>query len=277
MIGFTLLVFKLIVTGDIGSYIAPRMMPYIYIAFIIMFLLSLVQFTRVDEEDDCGCDHNHGYTRSFSRSIAVYMLFLIPLLVGFLFSDYALGSSLANQKGFKYNLQTNVTNQSSADMYNEVEDIQDELLVIDALDMYPTLYKVLLEQKTISIDEDSFIGTISVLEADPASFVGKEVELSGFVFREEDLTNNELIVGRFGMTCCVADSSIFGLIVEGETLNSFKDDQWVTVKGTIKVKEYNGWTLPSLSVSNITLIDEPDTPYVYENLEVDDFRHLYSN
>lgn len=94
-------------------------------------------------------------------------------------------------------------------------------------------------------------------------FVGKQVEIMGFVYREHGLKADEMVVARFSMTCCTADSSVYGLLIKGEQTRKFENDTWVRIKGTIDKTEFNDFTIPIIQLEEIEKVDTPDSPYVY--------------
>ncbi|WP_120119243.1 hypothetical protein [Bacillus terrae] len=40
-------------------------------------------------------------------------------------------------------------------------------------------------------------------------FVGKEVEITGFVYKEPEFKENQLVIARFGISCCYADALVY--------------------------------------------------------------------
>ncbi|MFD1020764.1 TIGR03943 family putative permease subunit [Thalassobacillus hwangdonensis] len=309
LLGFTLLVIKLLITGDIYKFIAPRMMPYFYFTVTVLILLGSIQFLRSNAEDDaesdCGCVH-HTYQGSKGKSFFVYSLFILPIVTGFMFSDHVMGSSAAASKGFKYEVRSSstketITNEGSAettiepgvttrsestappelddsdktdeitpDTYTEddfVEIDEEDIVILTPQVRYPELYEQLLQSERIVMNEDNYIGVISILEESPDLFAGKEIEMNGFVFREDGFPDGQIVVGRFGISCCAADGAIYGILTEGGGATNLKNDQWVRVSGKLEQVEFNGWTLPLIIMDTAEKIEQPKEPYVYEEFE----------
>ncbi|PIB49320.1 hypothetical protein AOA57_10930, partial [Pseudomonas sp. 2588-5] len=60
LVGFAMLMLHLILTGNIVYYIAPMMMPFIYFALVVFFLLGIIQVFRSTTKTDhdhheCAC------------------------------------------------------------------------------------------------------------------------------------------------------------------------------------------------------------------------------
>lgn len=109
MLGMTFYIVHLVKSDRLLYYIAPRMMPYVKIAALILFIVAVYQIymvvrTKSDEnEEDCGCDHVP--SRSVFLNMIIYSLFLFPLLLGFFMPDTVMGSDVAAIKGM--NLSVN--------------------------------------------------------------------------------------------------------------------------------------------------------------------------
>ena len=97
----------------------------------------------------------------------------------------------------------------------------------------------------------------------PNDFVGKKVTYTGFVYNDPQTKGYQFIF-RFGIIHCIADSGVYGLATTGSD-QTFKDNTWVTVTGTITVNYYQNLkqSLPILNLTEIKEVSQPDNPYVY--------------
>lgn len=300
LLGFALLMLSLILSGNIVYYIAPKMMPFIYFAMTTFFILGIMQVFRSTkkestEEHVCSghCDHDHEIKGPFWLKGLVYSIFILPVLFGFIIPDQMLNSSVAANRGINYGSDLTI-NQVSPDensgatsraeafledpegYVNNLEvqasaavDAQEHYQVEDFYgeDWFDEFYKEFadeLEQsEVILVTEDNYLDVMTVLDLYLDRFVGKEIEMIGFVFREPDFEDHQLVAARFSMTCCTADAGVYGTLVESEEAYQFEEDTWVYVNGTIRKGEYGDYTLPVIEDSYITEVEEPDTPYVY--------------
>lgn len=98
-------------------------------------------------------------------------------------------------------------------------------------------------------------------------FIGQEVRVVGFVFRDERFGTEHFLVTRFVVSCCVADANVLGLLVQmpNELTDSdvLKDDQWVEVQGTFVDEQPEGWQMPIVQATQIQPIAVPNQPYLY--------------
>lgn len=122
----------------------------------------------------------------------------------------------------------------------------------------------LLHSDKVVVDDDQYLAILNILHENPSLFIGKEIEIVGFVYKEPDFEKDQFVVARFGVSCCIADASVYGIISTIEKQDHIEEDQWVRASGTLTTTTMNDWELPFLQITNIEKIDEPENPYVYE-------------
>ncbi|MEH7361984.1 TIGR03943 family putative permease subunit [Priestia megaterium] len=292
LIGFSLLMFKLILTAKIIQFIAPKMMPFIWFSSGTFFLLGIIQIWRSSINKDLSCECGHDHTEKGKiRTVLIYFLFLLPIMTGFLFSNHTLDSSVAVKRGLSFSVTKLDTQQQTEDDKN-IEATNSELgkdtndLLSGISDetpknvptrhqnslaakvapkgFYKTLEKKLLEQPKISINDTDYIPVMNIIENNTNQFIGKKIEVNGFVYHEKGFKDNQFVVARFGISCCAADASVYGLLSTLENASALKKDTWVHIKGIIQKTTYNGESVPYIQVQRIESIHKPDNPYVYE-------------
>lgn len=94
-------------------------------------------------------------------------------------------------------------------------------------------------------------------------FKGKRYQYTAQVFRMEDLKANQFLAGRYVMTCCALDLMGYGIITENDKSSSLKENEWITVTGTIGEYEYKGSKVPCLKDVVIKKTKAPKDEYVY--------------
>jgi putative membrane protein len=104
---------------------------------------------------------------------------------------------------------------------------------------------------------------MNTLSAYPEQFVGKKVIVQGFVYRDPTFKKQEFVVGRFAISCCVADASVSGLMAESSDTQFFRDQRWVEVEGTLATKKVQDQTLPFIKIKSYHYISAPKNPYIY--------------
>jgi putative membrane protein len=97
------------------------------------------------------------------------------------------------------------------------------------------------------------------------AFKGKKCKYLAQVYSVEDFEENQFLAGRYFMVCCAADLVGYGMVCESDKRSELKDEEWITVEGTIGEYEYNGYMVPLLTDVTITEAEAPDVTYIYYN------------
>lgn len=304
LIGFFLLIFKLIMTGDIRHFIAPKMVPFSYFSIAVLFILGVMQVWRSgsDNIEDlyCNCGFDHNQNGSFFQSIFIYALFILPVISGMLFPNNVLDSSVVAKRGVKYgsgeyseprksdydrpdtSLAEQYLEDPDAYMKNLDKKIEEEFNStiegeekddftygqIMTTDDEEKLKSELLNSEKIFVDDDRYVAILDIFYDQQHLFVGKEVEVTGFVYKEPEFKENQLVIARFGISCCVADAVVYGIFSTMENAQNVKEDEWVKVTGTLSTTHFQDSELPYLQISHVEKVEQPENPYVYEMLKL---------
>ena len=77
LIGLAMLLFKLLVTGNIYNFIAPKFIKFTYIAFVVILILVLqVWGDGREKQHDCNCCKHHTTSKSGIK-VSLYMFYLL--------------------------------------------------------------------------------------------------------------------------------------------------------------------------------------------------------
>ena len=123
----------------------------------------------------------------------------------------------------------------------------------------------LYQEPVIYANPSLFMEIFTAIDLYLEPFMGKTIELSGFVYRQDDFSSDQFVVARFGVTCCTADALPYGVMVTLTNAKDYPNDTWVKVKGTISKTTYQGEDIILVDVKKIEKIPEPKSPYVYPN------------
>jgi uncharacterized repeat protein (TIGR03943 family) len=115
----------------------------------------------------------------------------------------------------------------------------------------------------ININDDQYVPMMNIIQDNLKGMIGKTITTKGFVYREKNFMQNQIIVARFGITCCVADASVYGFMAKGDVA-ALPKDKWVQVTGTIEQTQYDGSTIPIINIKHISTISAPEQPYVFD-------------
>ncbi|GLB60886.1 TIGR03943 family putative permease subunit [Cytobacillus sp. NCCP-133] len=239
------------------------------------------------DDHDCSHHHDHGDTPFTVKKLFSYSIIIFPLLTGFYLPAATLDASIADKKGGlavlgnKNNVNSNQADSTSVDENDDMEDysIRDSLEDFeDSAEQEPPLYeeeqevskeefehlkKGLYSSSVIKMDDFVFSLYYEEISKDIERFKGRQIEFQGFVYKEEGLSSNQLVISRFLITHCVADASMIGFLSELEEAPELYENMWVKVKGVIDTATYNGTEMPLIKITGWEEIDEPFIPYLY--------------
>lgn len=279
--GFTLYIIRLVKTDRMQYYIAPRMMLYVKLAAIAFMVLAVYQVYLAlqprQSTDSCGCEHVP--PRSPLLNLVIYTLFVLPLALGFLLPDALMGSSIASIKGMNLNINGSQTVQAAAARKPPAEtarsvkpplrrDISDEELARkfpsdEYTEDFAKLGMLLYRKDLIRIKETGFLELLESIDLYKRNFIGKKIQITGFVYRESPMDARQFAVSRLAMQCCSADALPYGVMVESSLTKSFPKDTWVRITGTIGMTNYNHHDIMKIDAENIEKVKASATPYVY--------------
>jgi uncharacterized repeat protein (TIGR03943 family) len=268
---------KLLLTHDITLLIAPKMVVFISITLLIFLLLGVLLILRGTSgeahHDHCHCDGEHSNPSSIMKSVFFYLLFILPIITGFLFENNVLNSSVASNRTIKLGANSLNVSQNgktipgsqkstsspstnnSASTANQPEPLTES--------QYAALKEKLLKTSMININDDQYVPMMNLIQDNLKGMIGKTITTKGFVYREKNFMQNQIIVARFGITCCVADASVYGFMAKGDVA-ALQKDKWVQVTGTIEQTQYDGSTIPIINIKHISTISAPEQPYVFD-------------
>jgi len=284
LLGFALLIVYLVASGEILLYVTPKLIIYLeaaaaglFIVAAFQFYISFLSMKRTVIVCDCSHDHNHGHDhghghsheppRSIGRNIVIYGLFLLPLVFGTVLPNTALAGSLAQQKGM--NLGGTAVNASSApaDLVeldsNEDPALKEKFKTTVYNRDYAKLGMLLYKQNVIEMKDEWYIEKLQAMNTFVDNFQGKSIKITGFVYREDGLPNNQFIIGRMAMTHCIADISPYGIITEAANAGQYANDSWVTITGTIDQTVYHEQKVMKIIIDRVEPAKAPSVPYIY--------------
>ncbi|MDG0056836.1 TIGR03943 family protein [Paenibacillus sp. P2(2022)] len=292
MIGLAVYIITLHRTSALHYYLAPQMQKLLLLCPVPLIFIALAMAWHVivgsrDGEDVCDCEHP--LPQSWFKKTLVYGMLLIPLLFGSLLPNQALGSDMAAKKGMSFtypnpdirrktDIQT--TNTPAASLLSTPSFTPTSLPLkgkwsqeaLDKLFVPPDEYNVefaelakrLYQQPIIQIHPEIFSETIGAIELYKHAFQGKKVQVTGFVYKDDNLPGKGLFaVGRFLVMCCTADAMPFGVIVQSQNPPSFDKDTWVTIEGTLHATQKDNAPVLEIRSDKITTVKQPESPYVY--------------
>ncbi|MBA2941960.1 TIGR03943 family protein [Paenibacillus sp. CGMCC 1.16610] len=295
-------------------YIAPRMMIYVKMASVVLYIIACFQgymALRAYWGKPVTCECEQPVSRSVLRNTLAYGLLIIPLFIGFGPPDTALSSTMVATKGMnlsaskssltatattgtttevpttttgttgtstsKATTATTATDPASAASIpstkmpapaNTDADLQKLFQADKEWDEdFSKIGMILYKKDTIVVKPEIYMEILSSIDLFKNNFIGKKIELTGFVYREDNMASNQFVVGRFAVSCCSADATPYGVMIDFPTAATYPKDMWVKVTGTVQNGSYNGNDIFIIKAMQVDKIAAPSSPYVYPNFE----------
>ena len=200
-----LYIIYLVFTGKMEFYIGAKMIKYSYITIIMISIISIFQFKNI-------------FTSKGNSNIKMKLLpIVLTLILGVI--------SINKQELFKHIELNNELKDS------KVSNIDMKYLYEHELD-YSSTQNENNKQELLTVNEDNPM-LLEDIRVNPGKYIGRNIEIHGFVCRESYLNKNQFIVGRIVITCCAADSKIVGIIGEYNKSNDLHENEKIIARGTI--------------------------------------------
>lgn len=230
--------------GSLNNFLAPRMQINIIICSIVLFIFGLVLI----------------FNRHIKYEFKVLdLLLLFPLIFLVLAGDGKVSLSLAD------NRTNNFLGNDSRKKTNIIIDDK----IIENYDFSNVDFDVVDEVYAALADEITFNDNVS-------QFVGKTIRVRGFIKKEMfGLPSKYMALGKYIVTCCVADSSFGGFIIDYDK-SKLENNSWYEIEGIIK-KDHDDYgdiaVIDVINVKEIKSFNEslyvyPCTSYGNENCDI---------
>jgi putative membrane protein len=253
LLGFSSFMYYLLTTGKINNFISPKMVKYIVFSLAVLTIITFYQGNKI-------------FSPKSNRPISKgHWLLILTLIIGFTAAEKGLNLSIITNKG------VNLPNYVKDDKLKAPNsDSSQDKNPKDKETIEQGKENALVEkQGTILIEEKNFYEAVNELGRNLDKYKGKNVTISGFVFKKEGLKKDEFVIARMSMDCCAADSQVIGMMAKWNRTLDLKKDSWVKVEGIVEEVEYKepgtntNLILPVIRVNSIEKIATPDNIYIY--------------
>lgn len=267
---FGIMLLRLTLTGAYLSYVTPRMKPYLIGLSVLMLFWAAVNGKNILRPK-----YKSRIKRCLVLIIPILLLAVPPssLAAGAMVKGVS-GSNLTTPSGGSGNKPEETVQSPQEYAYyaqddlekpkDNLEESQDQEAETSSDNqtkaLPPGLNGLNQEAKTITISDEDFSPWVTEFGTNPEKYDGYTVTMKGFVYLDlEDKKENEFALVRLSMWCCSADLSPMGLITEYKGSLTAKENDWITVTGTLQVKD--GYA--TLIAEKMEAAEKPLEEYVY--------------
>ena len=231
------------------NFLAPTLALYIKISLLPILIMGLVLLINK--------------TLDYKFKISDLVL-LLPLAMMVLAGDGRLTVSLASNRMF--------TNTSAAPIVEEVEENIEEIIIPEAFEKKEEKNNT-FEEVDFEIIDETYEYLTSYMNSKNEAYnqVGKTIRVRGFIVKNDYMPEGYFAIGKYSISCCVADASFAGFISKYDT-SKVIEGKWYEIEGVIaKGKTRDGYDMIYIDVANIKEIDKSkEKQYVYPCYNYDD-------
>lgn len=243
LLGYALFYLYTIITKRTVYYVHPRIIPYLFIASVVFILVAFVKLYYLLKG------------RLNSQEISSLLIYLFPLMVALIFP----AESINSQTGMINELDlTAKVNKSETIARKDLE----EYTVIENIDLQkPELQK---SEGRIEVTNENYYSYLSEIYENLNDFIGREIEVVGFVYRDnEQFAEDQFVPARLMMVCCAADMAPVGMMCRYDDASALVADTWYKVIGIIRETQFNNEKIPYIEVSQLIPTEAPEEEYIY--------------
>ncbi|MFO7634700.1 MAG: TIGR03943 family protein [Caldilinea sp.] len=232
LLGLALFLYTRLANGTLFFYINQRFMVYTVFAIVGLVLIAISYrptTRRGDAEDEIHSHHRLGWA-----GVAIVVL---PMVLGVLIPPQPLGAAAMD------NREISITSQTRS--------------------VLPAAVRAAAQKNAADRNLLDWLHAFTASPNPAQEFAGQPVDVIGFIYHDERLADDQVLVNRFVVSCCVADASVVSMVVHSPDAVALPSDTWVQVRGILQPGEFNGRPLPVVSAQQMILAPMPDQPYLY--------------
>jgi putative membrane protein len=243
LLGFITLFAYFILTKELTLYIHPRFTYLTELTICLLIPLFVMQTIKIFQRpitasSICCRPHSHDQGSKWE-----YTPFIATLLLAFLVPTTSLDANFVANKGLNSKI-------SSSSLPN--------------IDLLPRpMAADLARLSTIQVTEKNYTEVMSEINLYPKDYIGKEITMIGFVFKNPDLLPHQFSLVRYVVTCCSADALPYGVLCEAKDAAQYQEGKWLQIRGLIQQSTYNGEPVGMVKTTAATEIAPPKDPYVF--------------
>lgn len=265
LIGFTCYFYMIISTDKITLFVHPKMVKYVKFALYFFIILVIFQGKNV---------FNNKKIKSLKLG---YMMFLIPLTLGFLLKSEGVSAESVINKGFSLTSQlkintlkhkhTTLADGTEVCEHDEEEEYSNENREAPLKNSLESLAPK--EDRIINMTNDNFINIYEAIYGNPYNYVGRDINIKGFIYKQKGINKDQFIISRVLVSCCAADAQLTGILCNYSEEKVFNEGTWVNIEGTLGEGEYKDTksgevsVIPIINVNKIEKADNKDNEYIY--------------
>lgn len=251
IIYFILFIF-IFIKGYMGNYLAPQMHKNILIASVVLFVIGLVII----------------FSKKFDYKFKISdLVLLLPIFMFIFAKDGRITTNLASNRTSGFDSKKIVETDKVKD-----NNSFDDSLVIPEVPEEVKNNELPVTDSTTIVDYDvvdevySVIADMVTFNKHPEKIVGKTIRVRGFTMLENEMfTKDYFAIGKYIISCCVADASFGGFVAKYDDMSKIKDNSWYEIEGVLELaKSTYGSDMVVINVKSVkSLNNDKEQLYAY--------------
>jgi putative membrane protein len=116
----------------------------------------------------------------------------------------------------------------------------------------------------ITITDINFTEVMSEIHVYSIDYLGKEITMTGFVYKDAEFSPRQLALVRYVVVCCTADAAPYGLLCEWDGAGTYGQGTWLDIRGRIEMGRHQNRSIPTLKPVTVKKSEKPPKdPYIY--------------
>ena len=255
----------IISTNKITLFVHPKMVKYVKFALCFFIILVVFQGKNI-------------FSNKKAKTLKIgYIMFLIPLTLGILFASEGMSVDSVINKGFSLTSQlkinalkhkhTVLADGTQICEHNEKDIQSTENANVPLKESLESM--VLVKGEILDMTNENFKNNYEDIYGNPHNYVGRVINMKGFIYKQKGLNKDEFILSRILVSCCMADAQLMGILCDYSKGNVFTEGTWINIEGTLGEKEYKDSksgkisVIPIIKVNKIEKINVQNNGYIY--------------
>ena len=250
LLGFALFYAMTIWNGTAGMYVHPRNVLFMAIAAAVMVLIACLYARELFTP------------RKQKTKLYPLLFFIIPLVMAFALPAQTIDADSGNIGNVALQNEARSGSNNAALQQTQAPS-ENENPAYSAIPSLPDT-GLSLQNGVIVMDSEHFSQWLDEIYYDTDAYLGKQIEVVGFVFKDnEEFGTDAFVPARLMMVCCAADMQPVGLLCRYDKTGALEEDTWVKVTGTIAATQFDGDTIPCIDAKSVEKTAKPAQDYVY--------------
>ncbi|HHY54914.1 MAG TPA: TIGR03943 family protein [Chloroflexi bacterium] len=229
LLALALFLYTRLADGTLFFYINQRFMLYTVLAVVGLVVVAISYRAANNHPDDAHSHH--------AVTWGGLALVLLPVVLGVLVPPQPLGAAAIGNREIAVSSQPR--------------------------NVLPAAVRAAAQKDATDRNLLDWLNAFSASSNAAQEFAGQPVDVIGFVYHDERLADDQVLISRFIVSCCVADANVVTMVVRWPDAATLENDAWVRVQGVLEPGAFNGAPLPVVAAQSITPVAMPEQPYLY--------------